>query len=188
MLLAATTPLFFAALWLLALNGRLDEAVALRPVVASVVALWFKVGTTPYPDLFAPIRACCRAYRRRQPVLTHRAVFVLLQRLERLWRALFRGGARRSKLRRRGERMAKRSARSCAARLERSQRLPPTCKLAGIPAASLVVAVITGATCAPRTSGRRRVRRGRGVAHPVEGGGPSMSEPIVHVVRAAHLS
>lgn len=132
-LLAATTPLFFAALWLLSRwNGRLDEVAvtALRPVVASVVALWL-VGTTPYPDLFAPISRVLPRVVGDSLFLTYRAVFVLLQRLERLWRALFLRGALGGSLRRRGERMGEAVGTVVLHGFERSQRLYQVMHLRG---------------------------------------------------------
>lgn len=86
------TLLFAAAHW----DGRWEPAVMLllRPLTASLVAVWL-VGTTPYPDLFAPLS---RVLPRRVGdglFLTYRALGELITRTERLMRALrLRGGTR----------------------------------------------------------------------------------------------
>lgn len=92
---AASYPLLFAALFIL---GRWDGSwttavrLGLRPLTASLTAVWL-VGTTPYPDLFAPISRVLPRSAGDGLFLTYRALFALLARTERLWRALrLRGG------------------------------------------------------------------------------------------------
>ncbi len=131
--LAATTPLFFAALWLVSRWGTAPAEIAvtaLRPVVASVVALWL-VGTTPYPDLFAPISRVLPRVVGDSLFLTYRAVFALMQRTERLWRALFLRGALGGSLRHRGERMGEAVGTVVLHGFERSQRLYQVMHLRG---------------------------------------------------------
>jgi cobalt/nickel transport system permease protein len=104
---AATTPVFFAFVFVLAnWHGHVLEAVALgmRPVIASLIALWL-VGTTPYPDLFAPLSRALPRTAGDSLFLTYRAVFSLLARVERLWKALFLRGALQGPLRRRARMM-----------------------------------------------------------------------------------
>jgi len=85
-------------------KGDWDEPLILlmRPMVASLTAVWL-VGTTPYPDLFAPISRVLPRVVGDSLFLTYRAVFALLARMERLWKALFlRGGMTGSPMRRVG--------------------------------------------------------------------------------------
>ena len=57
------------------------------------MAVWL-AGTTPTPDLFAPISRLLPRSAADGLFLTYRALFELLGRIERLWRALrLRGGA-----------------------------------------------------------------------------------------------
>ncbi|HEY6865912.1 MAG TPA: CbiQ family ECF transporter T component [Candidatus Eisenbacteria bacterium] len=93
---AALYPLAFSLLFVI---GRWDGswqtplAIVLRPLCASLTAVWL-VGTTPYPDLFAPISRLLPRNVADGLFLTYRALFQLLERTERLWRALrLRGGA-----------------------------------------------------------------------------------------------
>ena len=66
--------------------------LVLRPLTASLAAVWL-VGTTPYPDLFAPLSRVLPRATGDGLFLTYRALFALLARAERLWRALrLRGG------------------------------------------------------------------------------------------------
>jgi cobalt/nickel transport system permease protein len=94
-LAAAGYPLLFAALFI---AGRWDGTwetalrLGLRPLTASLAAVWL-VGTTPYPDLFAPLARALPRSTGDGLFLTYRALFALLARGERLWRALrLRGG------------------------------------------------------------------------------------------------
>ena len=95
-LAAATYPLFVSGLFLVATWGgpaRAQLLLVLRPVTASLTVLWL-IGTTPYPDLFAPVSRVLPRYLADGLFLTYRALFQLLARIERLWRALrLRGGA-----------------------------------------------------------------------------------------------
>ena len=93
---AALYPLAFALLFVI---GRWDGGwhtplvLVLRPITASLTAVWL-VGTTPYPDLFAPLSRLLPRHAADALFLTYRALFSLLARTERLWRALrLRGGA-----------------------------------------------------------------------------------------------
>lgn len=92
---AAAYPVAFS---LLVVIGRWDGTwqtpllIALRPVTASLVAAWL-VGTTPYPDVFAPISRVLPRQAGDGLFLTYRALFALLARADRLWNALrLRGG------------------------------------------------------------------------------------------------
>ena len=92
---AAGYPLLFAVLFVV---GRWDATwqtplrLLLRPLTASLGAVWL-VGTTPYPDLFAPLSRVLPRSAGDGLFLTYRALFALLARSERLWRALrIRGG------------------------------------------------------------------------------------------------
>lgn len=94
-LAAAGYPLLFAALFV---AGRWDGTwvtplkLLLRPLTASLAAVWL-VGTTPYPDLFAPLSRVLPRGAGDGLFLTYRALFALLARSERLWRAFrLRGG------------------------------------------------------------------------------------------------
>jgi cobalt/nickel transport system permease protein len=94
-LIAAGYPLIFTALFVVA---RWDATWAtplrlvLRPLTASLAAVWL-VGTTPYPDLFAPLARVLPRSTGDGLFLTYRALFALLARSERLWRSMrLRGG------------------------------------------------------------------------------------------------
>lgn len=94
--LAAGYPIVFSGLFLLgAWDGTWQTPVRLllRPLTASLVAVWL-VGTTPYPDLFAPLSRLLPRSVGDGLFLTYRALFDLMARADRLWRALrLRGGA-----------------------------------------------------------------------------------------------
>jgi len=94
-LAAAGYPLVFSALFV---ASRWDGTLAtplvlvLRPLTASLTAAWL-VGTTPYPDVFAPLARVLPRSVGDGLFLTYRALFALLARAERLVRALrMRGG------------------------------------------------------------------------------------------------
>lgn len=94
-LAAATTPLLFSLIFVLArLRADWDEPLILiaRPMVASLTAVWL-VSTTPYPDLFAPISRLLPRGVGDSLFLTYRAVFTLLARVEHMWSALRLRGA-----------------------------------------------------------------------------------------------
>jgi cobalt/nickel transport system permease protein len=130
---AATAPLLFAFLVIAAgWDGRADHAgmLAMRPVIASVVALWL-VGTTPYPDLFAPLSRLLPRAAGDGLFLTYRAVFSLLDRVERLWKALFLRGAMQGPVRRRASMMGEAVGTVVLYGFERSQRLYQVMHLRG---------------------------------------------------------
>ena len=82
--------LFAAASW----DGTWGAPLRLllRPLTASLTAVWL-VGTTPYPDVFAPLSRILPRAVGDGLFLTYRALFELIARTERLWRALrLRGG------------------------------------------------------------------------------------------------
>lgn len=90
MLAAATTPILFSVIFVLAhFRAGWDETLILftRPMVASLTAVWL-VSTTPYPDLFAPLSRVLPRTVGDSLFLTYRAVFALLARVERMWTAL----------------------------------------------------------------------------------------------------
>ena len=92
---AAGYPLLFAALFVVSrwdATWQTPLRLLLRPLTASLSAVWL-VGTTPYPDLFAPLSRILPRSAGDGLFLTYRALFALLSRSERLWRALhLRGG------------------------------------------------------------------------------------------------
>jgi cobalt/nickel transport system permease protein len=92
---AAGYPLVFVAVfvWTRWDGGWLTPLMlVLRPVIASLTAAWL-TGTTPYPDLFAPISRVLPRRTGDSLFLTYRALWALLDRADRMWRALqLRGG------------------------------------------------------------------------------------------------
>lgn len=132
-LAAATTPILFAIIFVAAgWHGHvLDAAIlGMRPVISSLVALWL-VGTTPYPDLFAPLSRILPRALGDGLFLTYRAVFTLLDRVERLWRALFLRGALAGPVRRRASMMGEAVGTVVLYGFERSQRLYQVMHLRG---------------------------------------------------------
>ena len=93
---AAGYPLAFSLLFVIARwdgTWRTPLTLVLRPLTAGLAAVWL-VGSTPYPDLFAPLSRLLPRGVADGIFLTYRALFQLLARVERLWRALrLRGGA-----------------------------------------------------------------------------------------------
>ena len=92
---AASTPLLFSLIFVLAhIRADWDAPLILiaRPMVASLTAVWL-VSTTPYPDLFAPLSRVLPRRVADSLFLTYRAVFALLERVERVWSALRLRGA-----------------------------------------------------------------------------------------------
>ena len=86
---AAFYPLLFAALFVaVRWDGSWESALRLmlRPLTASVFVVWL-VGTTPYPDLFAPLSRVLPRATGDSLFLTYRALFDLLGRAQRLFRA-----------------------------------------------------------------------------------------------------
>jgi cobalt/nickel transport system permease protein len=94
-LAAAGYPVLFSALFVVSTwDGTWATPLRLvaRPITASLTAVWL-VGTTPYPDLFAPLSRLLPRAIGDSLFLTYRALFELLERIERLWRAMrLRGG------------------------------------------------------------------------------------------------
>lgn len=92
---AAGYPLLFALLFVISrwdATWQTPVRIVLRPLTASLAAVWL-VGTTPYPDLFAPLSRVLPRSAGDGLFLTYRALFALLARGDRLWRALrLRGG------------------------------------------------------------------------------------------------
>lgn len=130
---AAAAPLVFALIVVAARwDGQVASAVLLlvRPMVASVTALWL-VGTTPYPDLFAPLSRLLPRVVGDSLFLTYRAVFTLLARVERLWKALFLRGALQGPVRSRAHRMGEAVGTVVLYGFERSQRLYQVMHLRG---------------------------------------------------------
>jgi len=87
---AAFYPLLFALLFIaLRWDGSWENALrlALRPLTASLYVVWL-AGTTPYPDLFAPLSRVLPRQVGDGLFLTYRALFELLGRAERMFRAL----------------------------------------------------------------------------------------------------
>jgi len=101
--IAAGYPLFFVALFVLAHwdgTWQTPARLILRPITCSLTAVWL-MGTTPYPDVFAPLSRVLPRGVGDALFLIYRALFDLLGRLERLWRALrLRGGTSGSARRR----------------------------------------------------------------------------------------
>jgi cobalt/nickel transport system permease protein len=91
----ASYPILFSALFVIARwdgTWQTPLVLVLRPLTASLLAAWL-VGTTPYPDLFAPVARVLPRPAGDSLFLTYRALFALLQRADALWRALrLRGG------------------------------------------------------------------------------------------------
>ncbi len=94
-LAAAGYPIVFSLVFVFAAwDGTWATPLRLlaRPITASLTAVWL-VGTTPYPDLFAPLSRLLPRAAGDGLFLTYRALFELLARIERLWRAMrLRGG------------------------------------------------------------------------------------------------
>jgi cobalt/nickel transport system permease protein len=122
---AASTPVLFAFIFVVAkFRGDVREVavLGLRPIIAGLAALWL-VGTTPYPDLFAPLSRVLPRVLGDSLFLTYRAVFALLARVERLSKALFLRGAMSGPLRRRASMMGEAVGTVVLSGFDRSQRL-----------------------------------------------------------------
>jgi cobalt/nickel transport system permease protein len=130
---AASYPLAFSLLFVI---GRWDGtfvtpvALVLRPVTAGLVAVWL-AGTTPTPDLFAPISRLLPRGAADGLFLTYRALFELLGRIERLWRALRLRGGTSGPVRRRLTAAGEGLGTLVLYGFERSQRLYATMMLRG---------------------------------------------------------
>lgn len=132
-LAAAGAPLAFAALFALAAwrgDPRSAFALLARPVIASLTALWL-VGTTPYPDLFAPLSRLLPRALGDGLFLTYRAVFTLLDRVERMGRALRLRGGQAGPVRDRARRLGEAVGTVVLDGFERSQRLAQVMQLRG---------------------------------------------------------
>jgi cobalt/nickel transport system permease protein len=130
---AASTPVLFAFIFVVAhFRGDLREVLVLgmRPIVASLAALWL-VGTTPYPDLFAPLSRVMPRVLGDSLFLTYRAVFALLARVERLWRALFLRGAMTGSVTRRANMLGEAMGTVVRSGFDRSHRLYQVMMLRG---------------------------------------------------------
>lgn len=95
MLAAASTPILFSFIFVFAhARADWDEPLILfaRPMIASLTAVWL-VGTTPYPDLFAPLSRLLPRAVGDSLFLTYRAVFALMDQVDRMWKALRLRGA-----------------------------------------------------------------------------------------------
>lgn len=130
---AASTPLLFSLIFVLAhLSHDWDEPLVLiaRPMVASLTAVWL-VSTTPYPDLFAPLSRVLPRGVGDSLFLTYRAVFALLERVERLWTALRLRGAMARPLRERFLLLGEGVGTVVVSGFDRSQRLYQVMQLRG---------------------------------------------------------
>lgn len=91
---AVAYPALFSLFFLiLTWSGRAaDQVWLLRPLTAGLVAVWL-IGTTPYPDLFAPISRVVPRAIGDALFLSYRTVFALMTSLEQMMRAVkLRGG------------------------------------------------------------------------------------------------
>ena len=130
---AASTPLLFSLIFVLAhLRADWDEPLILiaRPMVASLTAVWL-VSTTPYPDLFAPMSRVLPRGVGDSLFLTYRAVFALLDRVERVWTALRLRGALARPVRQRFSVLGEAVGTVVLSGFERSQRLYQAMQLRG---------------------------------------------------------
>jgi len=130
---AATTPLLFSIIFVSAhFRTDWDEPLILlaRPMVASLTAVWL-VSTTPYPDLFAPLSRILPRSVGDTLFLTYRAVFALLDRVERMWKALRLRGAMARPVRERFSVMGEAVGTVVLSGFDRSQRLYQAMQLRG---------------------------------------------------------
>ena len=130
---AAFYPLAFVLLFVLARwdgTFRTPALLLLRPLVASLAAVWL-VGTTPYPDLFAPLSRVLPRSVADNLFLTYRALFELVSRTGRLTRALRLRGGSSAPLSRRLTVAGEGLATLVLYGFERSQRLNATLLLRG---------------------------------------------------------
>ena len=96
-------PLMFGGLFVLATwdgTWLTPLRLLLRPTTACLTAIWL-VATTPYPDLFAPLSRVLPGNVADGLFITYRALFDLIDRTERLMRALRLRGGVSGRLRRR---------------------------------------------------------------------------------------
>jgi energy-coupling factor transporter transmembrane protein EcfT len=109
-----------------------DEPLILfaRPMVASLTAVWL-VASTPYPDLFAPLSRILPRAVGDSLFLTYRAVFALMDQVERMWKALRLRGAMARPVRQRFAVMGEAVGTVVLAGFDRSHRLYQAMRLRG---------------------------------------------------------
>jgi len=132
-LVASGYPVAFTLLFLLARwdgTAGTPLRLLLRPLTASLAAVWL-VGTTPYPDLFAPLSRLLPRSVGDGLFLTYRALFELMGRTSGLWRALRLRGGTSGPARRRLTLAGEGFATMVLHGFERSQRLYSTMLLRG---------------------------------------------------------
>jgi len=130
---AAGYPLVFVVLFVaLRWDGTWETplSLALRPLTSSMLVVWL-VGTTPYPDLFAPLSRVMPRVLGDGLFLTYRALFELLARAQRLFRALHLRGGENMPARRRLPLAGEGLGTLVLYSFERSQRLYATMLLRG---------------------------------------------------------
>lgn len=130
---AAAAPFFFSLVFVIATWAGTPHGPfvrLMRPMVASLTAVWL-VSTTPYPDLFAPLSRLLPRVVADTLFLTYRAVFALMSRTERLWRALVLRGAIHQRGRRRYAQLGEAVGTMVLSSFDRSQRLYQTMLLRG---------------------------------------------------------
>ena len=131
--LSAGYPLLFVVLFVFAhWDGTWGTPlrIALRPLTCSLTAVWL-MGTTPYPDVFAPLSRVLPRGIADALFLIYRALFELLDRLERLWRALRLRGGMQGPLRRRFATAGEALGTLVLYGFERSQRVYAALQLRG---------------------------------------------------------
>lgn len=130
---AATTPILFSFIFVFAhARADWDEPLILfaRPMVASLTAVWL-VASTPYPDLFAPLSRILPRAVGDSLFLTYRAVFALMDQVERMWKALRLRGAMARPVRQRFAVMGEAVGTVVLAGFDRSHRLYQAMRLRG---------------------------------------------------------
>jgi cobalt/nickel transport system permease protein len=130
---AATTPILFSLIFVFA-HARADWGESLmlfaRPMIASLTAVWL-VASTPYPDLFAPLSRILPRAVGDSLFLTYRAVFALMDQVERMWKALRLRGAMARPVRQRFAVMGEAVGTVVLAGFDRSHRLYQAMRLRG---------------------------------------------------------
>ncbi len=130
---AATTPILFSFIFVFAhARADWDEPLVLfaRPMIASLTAVWL-VASTPYPDLFAPLSRVLPRAVGDSLFLTYRAVFALMDQVERMWKALRLRGAMARPVRQRFAVMGEAVGTVVLAGFDRSHRLYQAMRLRG---------------------------------------------------------
>jgi len=132
-LTAAAYPLLFVGLFVVSRwdgTAATPLALVLRPLSASLTAVWL-AGTTPYPDLFAPLSRLLPRGAGDGLFLTYRALFSLLFRTERLRHAIRLRGGLGGSLRRRLQLAGEGLGTLVVQGFDRSERLYETMLLRG---------------------------------------------------------